>query len=1054
QQIALEEIDLEISIRQRIAETIQSRLTWALLLQASVQRAFGQGSENFRTASLDALDAIEAPCDLIFNRESPLVPIPTPRPANNDPPPTPSTPEPPQMLRTGSRASRTRGFARVPPPKRLLFLRNTATTPPEIAKLACPQCSRFDFSNLQGILNHCRIRHQLEYGSHDECVQSCAVLVPEAEQEWVVQNGVEVAGISLPSLRRLFEIAVGAGDNVRLLPLPSKQATPAPTAPKTDIEDEPNTLLPPAADMRIDSSGSSTPQPTAHVTKTLGYHVDTPALAQFLGRTPKKRRINVRANEDNTVDIEDPSAGSGLQRRNMWRKLYTHRNAARKELDEVVPLSELRTNGTVKNTDEDKVQDPRAEDVSSKEKSHALQMLAGTRFHIAARVQVSDFSLYIPPNRRSADRPAHSYRWRLAVTSPSYSLPISSVLSKLSVSSATDPPPSALSEPITLSEPPFVLTGTTDQPFLARLAFTWAGIMNAQTEIEHWVELDPMQYTTAQLGEEQVFDVELDRRTDLLPVREDVRDISWEDVRSAGNGRRKPDLEQEQEQEQEQEPEWVGKLRSVLPRFPMIMRGTKGRIFSESDKLPYTLVSTPAQFRNLHYGRRKAIEMGRARTLREAYAQLVSQPSQDSAHQSLEAPTPVQRDTTAHAIPADAAGPTQLSTAEVFHWLEDEGLFPRSKAAISQGEVRKRNRASKKVETSGPPAYCRTCGLERAWHLTVREEHSVADNISDTKTEIMQSTSAGGRQHKDVDLASLVCMAFQEGEATRSPVVNVDMLLQRAGRLVVQEYWEGMSYSLHPAIFARGAVHEEEEDQGEDLSASRPFVDLFPVSAELNASELNAALVQVADPRLVTTIGHMTGLPSPRYNPFQASIEAGTQSSRSSLAITSSVSSRRLWTTASCPTSIPSPLVPGVGDHPRDAVNALLAPSALLAIAMRSFVRHIVGRGAEALHHDEAALRNGPSGGRQKHLQPHGRGRRNMDATESVRRVLTPTHVLSGLVRHAGAGLVDSAALLVCATLGESSRRDDSTATDPACAGGGRDVDEDGSRLATGSIAR
>lgn len=78
--------------------------------------------------------------------------------------------------------------------------------------------------------------------------------------------------------------------------------------------------------------------------------------------------------------------------------------------------------------------------------------------------------------------------------------------------------------------------------------------------------------------------------------------------------------------------DWVEKLRSLLPRFPMTMRGacrgmfcnhthnntiriilildTKSRVFSEIDKAPYTLVSTPAQFRSLHYGRRKAIEVG------------------------------------------------------------------------------------------------------------------------------------------------------------------------------------------------------------------------------------------------------------------------------------------------------------------------------------------------------------------------------------------------------------------------------------------------------------
>ena len=151
---------------------------------------------------------------------------------------------------------------------------------------------------------------------------------------------------------------------------------------------------------------------------------------------------------------------------------------------------------------------------------------------------------------------------------------------------------------------------------------------------------------------------------------------------------------------------------------------------------------------------------------------------------------------------------------------------------------------------------------------------------------------------------------------------------------------------------------------------------------------------------------------------------------------------------------IPPSAVPSIDEHPRDTANALLAPSALLAIAVRSFVRRVVDRGVEAVRHDESALRDA----RQKHLQPHGRGRRKMDATEGVRRVLTPAHVLGGLVRHAGAGLADSAVFLVCSTLGESSTRGDTTATatEPTGAVGGADVvldeDEDGSRRTTGAV--
>ena len=515
--------------------------------------------------------------------------------------------------------------------------------------------------------------------------------------------------------------------------------------------------------------------------------------------------------------------------------------------------------------------------------------------------------------------------------------------------------------------------------------------------------------------------------------------------------------------------------------------------------------------------------MARARTLRGAYARHVAQLSQDPAHQSFEAPAPTERDITAH---ADSAALIHLSTAEVFHWLEDEGLFPRSKAAISPVNAQRRSRGSRK-QLSGPPAYCRACGLERAWHPTLLEEPSVAGNTPGTTTEPAPSTSAPGQHHKALNPSSLVCTTFQ-AQAARSPVVDVDMLFGRSdciglasspgsgsagsvaipprqhgiGRLVMREDWEGMPYSLHPAIFARGALHEEEEDEGEDLSASRPFTHLFPGSPSLSVRELNSTLVQMADPRLVTAIRHMTGLPSSRCIPFQAWIASDSPSSfhddvaivggqdtsyadphttpdhagppspsssrrppplvslpgRSSLAITSSVSSRRLGTTASRRTSnsIPPPLVPGIDDHPRDAVNALLAPSALLAIAMRSFVRRVVDRGVEALHHDESALRDARP--KHLHLQPHGRGRRNMDATEDVRRVLTPTHVLGGLARHAGAGLADSAAFLVCATLGESSRRGGLTATATGSAGGigegNVDEDEDGSRRATGTVAR
>ena len=329
--------------------------------------AYNGDGGDFQAAALDALRAAEEPSKPLFDREvftveRPPAPLP---PASSTEAPTYS-----RNLPRGT-SSRARDRGPVQPVKKLLFLRNTNTDPPEIAKLACPDCARSDFSNLQGLLNHCRIRHGREFGSHDECVQSCAVIVPDEERDWVVANGTELGGISLPSLRRLFELAVGAGDNVRILGL-RKESEPVRDAAADIPERE--------------------PEASTELTKTLGYHKDTPALAPFLGREPKKRVINVYDDPDEELDILGDSAGptNSLVAVRGWRKHYSHRNTARAELDEASP---------------DPAEPPSERTANDHSHSQtpvdlgpsAAIGVASSRFHIVARVKVADSSLWIPP---------------------------------------------------------------------------------------------------------------------------------------------------------------------------------------------------------------------------------------------------------------------------------------------------------------------------------------------------------------------------------------------------------------------------------------------------------------------------------------------------------------------------------------------------------------------------------------------------------------------------------------------------------------------------------
>jgi hypothetical protein len=340
---------------------------------------------------VEAIEVIETPCNILFDRD----------------------PTPPQiiheLLERGSRASaasesgpqpksrarkvRTTRARPQPQGAKLLFIRDTTVSPSTVAKMVCPDCGRSDFTNLQGLLNHARLRHQREYGTHDECMQACAVIVDdtEGEAEWVLKNGIELSGVSVPSVRRLFEIAVGEDrgfiDGFRA---------------GAEENDE---------DAEVISS--------TYLSKTLGHHKDTPALAPFLGRAPKRRCINVYAH-DEEVDIDDSEVTS----KPSWRMSFPHRNKARPELDVVAVTPST---------------PPRPEAEFKAQLADVPNNTSSTRFHIIARVVISDRSLWIPPGivvifhacviiliyyflieRRAKAMPNHTHRWIIEVDSPSY----------------------------------------------------------------------------------------------------------------------------------------------------------------------------------------------------------------------------------------------------------------------------------------------------------------------------------------------------------------------------------------------------------------------------------------------------------------------------------------------------------------------------------------------------------------------------------------------------------------------------------------------------------
>lgn len=305
---------------------------------------------------MEAIDVVESACNILFDRE--CCPPQNIQDIIERSSQESLVSEPAPLVKPRNRTVRPSRPRQEPQGAKVLFIRNTTVFPPTVAKMVCPDCSRSDFTNLQGLLNHARLRHKKEYGSHDECMQSCAVIVDhgeDGEAEWVVKNGIELAAVNVPSLRRLFEIAVGDD--------------------KGFVDG-----FGAAGVCAVDGTEDARPVSGSYLSQTLGHHKDTPALAPFLGRASIRRCINVH-DDDDIVDIDyivTPKASS-------WRMSLPHRNKARPELDVIAESTQ--------------VCDLTTQTDSTPPITIATQNNSGTRFHIIARVTVSDRSVWIPPGK-------------------------------------------------------------------------------------------------------------------------------------------------------------------------------------------------------------------------------------------------------------------------------------------------------------------------------------------------------------------------------------------------------------------------------------------------------------------------------------------------------------------------------------------------------------------------------------------------------------------------------------------------------------------------------
>ncbi|KAL5482793.1 MLP1_8 [Sanghuangporus weigelae] len=656
-----EEIGLEIGLRARLTETVESRLSWALVLQDVLKKQVLNpeghdiqvldGPNQFADLAIATYKAANASAELFLPAE-----LPTCFGIAENPTPSAKTNDTSRSLLQDSHRSRhaTRPQVQlhhedrvVKEPNRYLYLRDITSTPIMTYKIACPDCHRSDFPRLQGLLNHCRLKHHREFASHDECVQACASVVTEDEQEFVVGHGLEVTGMSA-SLQRLFKMAVGSYDGIVAVP-------------EAEQADELSDLVGPCSQTK-EEEGEGMKDPV-FVTKTLGHHRDTPALAPFLGRAPKKRQIHVY--DDNkpldiiSVDDDFPRCATRLS--------WSASSAGTEAMEEATPS-------------EDELGDASDGTVASK---GLLKAYEGSRFHIPLRLIVNDYSLRLPEDAQESGRVTH--KWLVSVTTASYSLHISTVLSRMSVDCAADSPATGMS--LSVSEPPFAVMGTSDKPFLAQIILEWVGTRNKPTQIEHWVQLHDGKSTRPVKGEEQVLDVELDRHTEILPRKHDSWKMDWS-VKVDQPPKAINENQGSTEKPNGNEQDWSLGLRKIALNFPSTAQDAGLR---KLPQIPYFLPLTPQYFLSLVEGRRKAIEWGRARAIWEAFTS--SAPDRNKDAQEAQASGSIMK----------ISGPI-----DVYRWMKAEGLCLGSDASPTG--------PSSQLHRSVQDLFCSICGYRVSVH--------------------------------------------------------------------------------------------------------------------------------------------------------------------------------------------------------------------------------------------------------------------------------------------------------------------------------------------------
>ncbi|CAI2187663.1 14430_t:CDS:2 [Funneliformis geosporum] len=638
-------------------------------------------------------------------------------------------------------------------------------------KLACPECHRSKFINVQGFLNHCRLSHKIEFPNHEEALLICGTPVNESiipldhpARSRIVTRPPSlrtILGQSNPTIK-VFEEDIDLGVDEHSI---RHDKTYSNNQESGYSENSPISYT--TSDRAIKSSENDTNLDSPDVLG-LNYtssEIDDCELSSnssdldfspFNKTTPPYYQHKIKS-ETNIVDTNDKISPENNIEDSHSKENDSSNDVIGKSENEIMEIDSTTINNEIQKSQHDgsklinnsksdvvkattsvstNIDQTNLSGISQQREvttiSAAFTIPAcisvfdpidhGSRFYVKRRIVVGNVSKWVAPEKRDPNLQKYTHKWMVYVAGPPHDLNVTPFIRKVRFYLHPSYRPHDI---VDVVDSPFQLTRYGWGEFPIRIQIFFVDKRNKPVDVIHALKLDDTHSGKQRLGDERAFDLELDRNTEFIAsipehnkqkrklniiqdsIQQNVSNVKQMSVNIIPTQKKK---EQNNEGLTLEDINCIEPLlNEAVQNYPLIL--SLSAHAARKSTLPYSTATSARVYLSWDLDRRKASEINRAKLIR-SLVQSLARTSIDEKVKSIA---------------------ESLTTRQVVLWCRKNGYTPVNLEGASNSDALNRNitikpyissLVSNDLDTSTSLikrpqhqiTYCKSCGCPEVWH--------------------------------------------------------------------------------------------------------------------------------------------------------------------------------------------------------------------------------------------------------------------------------------------------------------------------------------------------